>query len=124
VRSRHAVEWVAVAVSALAIATLVALLVYDGTTRRGEPELVIVLEAPIESERRFVVPLLVENHGGVAAGSVEIEVALTANGRELETGAVTLDFVPAGSEVEAAVVFTEDPARGRLEARVLGFQRV
>jgi uncharacterized protein (TIGR02588 family) len=123
-RSRHAVEWIAVAVSALAIATLVALLVYDGTTRRGGPELVVVLEAPVESERGFVVPLLAENHGGMAAGNVEIEVMLTANGRELQTGAVTLDFVPAGSEVDAAVVFTEDPAGGRLEARVLGFQPV
>lgn len=120
---RHPFEWVVVAASVAGMCVLVALLVFDGVTRTGAPELEITVEQSAPQGEQWVVPILVENHGATTAASVDVEVALLVGGREADKGTVTLAFVPEGSEVEAAVVFREDPATGRIETRVLGYER-
>jgi uncharacterized protein (TIGR02588 family) len=119
---RHVLEWTILGLSLAAVATLVALLVYDGLTRTGDPRLAVTV-APAQSQgERWVVPLEVANHGATAATNVDVEVTLEDEGRELEVSTVTLAFVPEGSEVEAAVVFSESPSGKRAVARVLGYE--
>jgi uncharacterized protein (TIGR02588 family) len=119
---RHPLEWGVLAASVAGLCALVALLVFDGVTRTGAPELEIAVEQPQPQGEQWVVPIVVENRGASAAAGVDIELVLLAGDRELDSGTVTLPFVPEGSEVEAAVVFREDPGSGRIEPRVLGYE--
>lgn len=120
-RRRHAIEWAVLAASAAAIALLVALLVYDGIARTGEPRLRVVLEQPQAQGDAWVVPLSLRNDGEAAATAVDVEVTL-AKGGQRSVSTVTVGFAPGGSEVAAAVVFDESPTGGRLEPRVLGYE--
>jgi uncharacterized protein (TIGR02588 family) len=118
---RHPVEWLLLGLSAAAIVALVALLVYDGVTRTGEPRLEIRLAAPVAQNGTWVVPVTIENDGGVAATNVDVEVELDANGQR-STSTVTVSFAPGGTAVRAAVAFDRDPASGTLTPRILGYE--
>jgi uncharacterized protein (TIGR02588 family) len=120
---RQPLEWAVLATSVAGLCALVALLVFDGVTRTGAPELEIAVEPFERQGDQWVVPIVVENRGASAAAAVDVELALLAGDRELDSGTVTLAFVPEGSEVDAAVVLREDPSSGRIEPRVLGYER-
>jgi uncharacterized protein (TIGR02588 family) len=120
--TRHLLEWTVLGLSVAAIAVLVSLLVYDGVTRTGDPRLEIVLSPAQSQGDSWIVPLEVVNRGAAAAANVDIEVALSDGERELETSTVTLPFVPEGSEIDAVVVFSENPSGRETVARVLGYE--
>jgi uncharacterized protein (TIGR02588 family) len=119
--NRHPIEWTALGLSAAALLCLLALLIYDGVTRSGEPQLGIRLDAPVAQNGSWVVPVTVENEGGVAATNVDIEVELEGNGRR-STSTVTVTFAPGGSKVQAAAAFDTNPATGTLKPRILGYE--
>jgi uncharacterized protein (TIGR02588 family) len=53
----------------------------------------------------------------------QIEVVLRGPGGAVrERATLELDYLPRRSRREGAVTFRSDPARGRLEAQVLGYQ--
>ena len=119
---KHPTEWLVLALSVLALGVLVALIVYDGVTAKEDARLGVLLAEPRRVGAQWVVPLSVTNRGADAATSVDVEVDLLEGERKLETSTVTVSFAPEGSEVDAAVVFSVDPAGRQLEARVLGYE--
>jgi uncharacterized protein (TIGR02588 family) len=121
VRSRHWIEWLVLACSVGVVAALFVLLVYDGLTRMGDPRLRVVLSAPVRQDSAWVVPLSLRNDGSAAAAGVDVEVTLSTGGGQTSS-TVTIAFAPGGSEVEAGVLFDENPSLGRLEPRVLGYE--
>ena len=120
--ARHPIERAVFAASVAALLTLVGLLVYDGLARTSEPRLTIALAAAERQGSGWVLPFAVHNDGGSAAMNVDVEVARLADDQLVESGTVTLPFVPQGSRVEAIVTFTEEPTPEATEARVLGYE--
>ena len=120
--SRHRTEWLVLAVSLAAILTLVALLIYGGITEEDEPRLRIELATPVEHDGNWLVPFRLRNDGGIAATNVDVEVSLTGLDGEPTASTVTIAFAPGGSTVDGTVVFDQDPADGRLQPRILGYE--
>jgi uncharacterized protein (TIGR02588 family) len=120
---RNAIEWGVLGASIAVILALVVFIAVDGLLNPEEQaELgVSALPARVVGET-FVVPIEVKNEGDGPAENVDVEVVLLDGETEVDTGSVTLPFLAAHSEIEAAAVFAEDPRRHRVEARVLGYE--
>ena len=120
---RNWVEWTALAVSGAAIVALVGFLVVDGLTHPERRAVLAVVPRPAEAVgSTFQVPIRVRNDGYQSAENVDVEVVLKDGESDVDTGSVSIPFLPARSSVEAVVVFGEDPAKFRVEGRVLGYE--
>lgn len=118
---RHPIEWTLLTLSAAALMSLVALLVYESVTRTGEPRLEIRLAAPVAQNGTWIVPVTVQNEGGVAATNVDLEVELEANGQR-STSTVTLSFAPGRNRGLRRRRVRPNPATGTLTPRILGYE--
>ena len=120
---KNKLEWIVFAVSLVVMLGTVGLLVKDLV--RGEsspPDLRVELGAPRRQARGWAVPVTVRNEGGETAEGARIEVTLAVPGRAPEKAEIDMAFIPADSRREGFVTFAEDPARGRLAGRVVGFE--
>ena len=116
-------EWVAVAASIAAIALLAGFLVVDGLTAGDDPPDPVVtlrLEEARDAEHGWIVPAVIENRGDEAGEAVRLEARARVGGRE-ETREIDVDFLPAGTEVEVEIAFSERP-QGEIEVTLLGYQ--
>ena len=104
------VEWI-VAVPALAVALMLGVLVLDAIRGGGEaPDLAVARRSAAAETARL--DFVVRNEGGRAARDVTVALRLRGpEGTEIRT--LTIDFVPARSEVAGA--FLLDGAAGPLE---------
>jgi uncharacterized protein (TIGR02588 family) len=117
------VEWAVFGLGLLTLAVVVGYLAYDMITSDGTPgQLTVRLGAPAPAAGQYMVPVTVENRGDTSVENVYVEVVLTGAGAEAVRAMVELAFVPRGSEAQGWVVFPQDPAGGRMEARVLGYE--
>ena len=122
-RSRAPLEWVMLAISALAIVLLAGFLAFDGLTAGEDPPdpaVTVHLDRGRAGAHGWIVPATVVNRGHEAAEAVVIEATASVAG-ETETSAIDLDFLPSRTEVEVAFAFSGRPENG-LEVRVLGFR--
>ena len=81
------------------------------------------LGQPEAHDGYFAVPVKVINRGDATAAGVQVEVVLRRPGGESETGQMELPFLPRRSTREGWVTFRHDPAEGKLEPRVLGYEK-
>lgn len=117
-------EWAVFGVGLLLVAGVLGYLAYDGATASGEPPAVEVrLGDPRPTGHNFIVPVTVINHGGQTAEGVGIEVTLEGVGGEPERGEFTVAFLPRRATREGWVAFRTDPRAGKLQARVLGYEK-
>jgi uncharacterized protein (TIGR02588 family) len=84
------------------------------------PEISVRVESIAESGNGWLVRFAVRNAAPSTAAGVRIEGELRRGGKT-ETSAVTLDYVPGGSELKGGLMFAHDPRRGRLLLRPLGY---
>ena len=118
---KNALEWTVFAVSLALIALVVALLLHEHVTTGDRPaELHATVGAAVPSGEGFAVPVELRNTGDHTAEDVRVSVTLSGAGEE--SSDVTIPYVPYRSHRRAWVVFTRDPAAGRLAARVLGYR--
>jgi len=116
-------EWAVFYLSLALVAGVVGYLAYEAATAGGrEAELELRVGEPDRRGDGFVVPVRVVNRGGRTAEGVVVEVKLSHGGGE-ERGEFVVAFVPRRSSREGFVNFKSDPAGGRLEARVLGYEK-
>ncbi len=123
VPEKNRLEWSVFAISLAVIVMVLATLIRFEIVRPDTPPELHVRTTTIRpAGDMFAVGVEVENRGGETASNAGIEVELTANGRNPERGELQLPFVPRGAVRTGEVMFTTDPAAGRLRARILGYE--
>ena len=117
------VEWVALAISALAVIGVVGFLVVDGLRDEGQPPTPIVelrRSDAYETDHGWIVPATVTNDGDRAAEALVLRATATAGGEE-EESELTVDYLPAGTSVEVSIGFSAEPD-GEISVQVVGFR--
>jgi len=117
---RSAPELVTLAVSSLVVSVVVVLLVVQIAAGDDPARPVVTVEATVERDDAFHVPVAVRNLGDRAAANVQVTASLTAGGSTVEADQV-VDFLGADETEELVFVFSSDPAAGELTVAVAGF---
>lgn len=123
--NKNWLEWSVFAFGLVLVACVVGYLVYEGVTLGGaSPQIEVRLGTPEQRGQDFLVPVVVENKGDETAGGLMIEVTLESEGAgEPERGEFGVALLPRRSTREGWVAFRQDPRRGGLKARVLGYEK-
>lgn len=89
----------------------------------GRPiaEISIRVDEILPSAPGYLVSLKINNSGNATAAALGVEGVLMRGGTNVETSLVTVDYVAAGSERDAALFFSNDPRDGDLTVRAKGY---
>ena len=123
-KGRTLLEWIVLAISALAIVALVGVLLAEGLAGPHDdpdPVVELALDEGRQGTHAWFIPATVTNIGGDAAEDVLIEFTATVAGTE-ETSELTVAFLPARSTVQLEVGFSARP-EGEVAVRVVGYAR-
>ncbi|BBC72067.1 conserved hypothetical protein [Altererythrobacter sp. B11] len=88
----------------------------------GPPEISVVAERTVRGADGYVVEFVARNASPHTAADVQIEGQLEQGGQVIETSQSSLAYVPGGSERRGGLIFTQDPAGGKLQLRATGFE--
>ena len=119
---RNRVEWSVLFVSCAAVAAVLGLLAYEGVRDTGRPPAPVVTLQPKNAyvtATGWVLPATAHNDGDRSAQQVTFLATATVRGSE-EEAEITIDYLPAGTEVELAFGFSGEP-EGQVTVRVTGF---
>ena len=86
-----------------------------------DAEITIEVREIRQSAQGYLVAVSIRNSGNATAAALAVEGVLKRNGTELETSLVTVDYVAAGSERGATLLFANDPRAGELTVRAKGY---
>ena len=118
-RRWQVVEWAIGIACAVLVMALLGLLLYEAISGTGEgPQLSVRQGAVSRAGDHFVLDLQVLNHGEATASDVVVEGRLGE-----ETATVTIDYVPPGPGVKAALLFSHDPAGAEIDVAIRGYTR-
>lgn len=121
-RRPHLLEWIIGGVSAVFILAVVGFVLFSGLTSTSSGAVLQVVPAEIEATGgSFRVTFRVVNSGDETAAAVEVEGVMEQEGARIETSRATIDYVPAHSRREGALLFDRDPREHRLELRAKGY---
>jgi uncharacterized protein (TIGR02588 family) len=116
-------EWIVALIGVVCVLGVIGLLGYEALySERSLPAIAVHVETIAPTHGGYLVQIRVQNEGGTTAAEVTVEGTLTQGGEEIETSAVTLDYVPAHSERRAGLYFTTDPRQGALTLRATGYR--
>lgn len=117
-------EWIVFAMSLALICATLGVLVFETRSLTNEPPSPqIELGRPEWRQSYFAVPVTVKNAGDQTAENVQLEVDLILPNGQKETGKVNLQYLPRRATRDAWVTFRSDPSKGKLEPRVLGYEK-
>ncbi|MPZ52303.1 MAG: hypothetical protein GEU79_06145 [Acidimicrobiia bacterium] len=119
---RNRVEWIVLVVSVIAIATVVGVLVIDGVSGTSKPPSPVVnphFDEAYVTAIGWVLPATVSNEGERSAQKLTLVATATVRGEE-EESEITIDYLPAGTDVEIALGFSGKPD-GDVTVRVVSF---
>lgn len=115
-------EWFVASLSGILVAATVAYLIYEAVGTPDTPPLIEVRPGSvIESPGGYIVQLELHNRGRTTAAGITIQGTLLHGDSTLQTSTTTLDYLPARSTREAALIFSLDPRRYRLILRPTGY---
>lgn len=115
-------EWALAAVGAVFALLIVGLLVVQAMRDPDvPPQLSTEVTRVIDRADEYVVEGEITNTGGAAASNVQVEGRLLVDSAVVEEAAVQVDYVPAGATETFLLMFSRDPADGRLILRPTGF---
>ena len=117
------VEWIALAVSVLAVVGVVGFLVVDGLRDEGQPPTPVVAllrSDAYATDHGWIVPATVTNDGDQAAEALVLRATATVGGEE-EESELTVDYLPAGTSVEVSIGFSAEP-EGEVSLQVVAFR--
>lgn len=117
------VEWVALAVSVLAVLGVVGFLVVDGIRDEGQPPTPVVelhRDGAYATDHGWLVPARITNEGDTAAEALVLRGTATIAGED-EESEITIDYLPAGTSVEVSLGFSAEPD-GEVTVQVVGFR--
>lgn len=122
---RTVAEWttlgISLAILGLVFATITWLWVQD-TATPATVEVTTVTEAIRHEGDVWYLPLEVTNRGDATAEEVVVEAELDTGAGEPETAEITFSFLASGETARGTVVFTSDPASGKLSIRPVSFK--
>lgn len=122
--AKNWLEWGVFALSLLFVLSTAGLLIHEHVSLGHQPaDPQIMLGAAEAHAGYFAVPVKVVNRGDNTAESVQIEVELRLDSGENEKARVQLQYLPRRATRHAWVTFRHDPGQGKLESRVLGYQK-
>jgi uncharacterized protein (TIGR02588 family) len=116
-------EWLALVVSILAVVGVVGFLLVDGVRDEGRPPLPLVevrVAEAYQTPHGWLVPSTVTNDGDSAAEALVLRATAEIGG-EVEESELTVDFLPAGTEVDVTFGFSAEPD-GEVSVQVIGFR--
>ena len=116
-------EWVAVAISAAAVAGIVGFLVVDGLTDAGrppEPVISLQTDAAYDVGDGWILPAIATNAGDESAKALALRATATVDGVE-EESEISIDYLPAGTDVEFSFAFSSEPD-GEVMVSIVGFR--
>ena len=114
------VERTATIISALLVAALLALLIWDAVRTHTAAEFrTKVGESHVVGAEHYL-EISVENTGDRAARDVQVSVSLTA-ADSTDEATFTIDWLAGRSTRHGIVILPRDPASGRIRAAVTGF---
>ena len=116
-------EWVALAVSVVAVVGIVGFLLVDGISDDGRPPTPVVelLTAnAYTTDHGWILPAELTNDGDVAAESLVLRATATVAGAE-EEAEITVDYLAAGTAVDVSFGFSAEPS-GEVSVQVVGFR--
>ena len=118
-------ENVVAALGALVVAAAIGFMVYQAVTApdNAMPHLTIRVDSVVARGQQHLVRFTVRNDGEATAARVQIEGELRADTGTVEKSQTALDYVPAGSQRGAGVIFTKDPGRYQLQLRPVGWEQ-
>lgn len=118
------IEWLVFSLSAILVAGVLGFLIFTSLTLGDAPPDLKIHLSPAQPEGKyFRVPVKIKNDGDQTAEGVQIEVVFNAGKPTEETATFEAAFLPRHSSREGAVIFKTDPRKGKLEARVLGYEK-
>lgn len=118
---RNWLEWFVLALSMgaiLAVATVLLLDGVGGASDPPDPRVELRMEEARESEVGWILPATVTNQGDQAAEAITLEATAIVDGEE-ETSEVSIDFLPADSEVDVEIGFS-GPPESEVQVRLVG----
>jgi uncharacterized protein (TIGR02588 family) len=115
-------EWIAAAAAAALVAAAVVTLLIAGRHERTPPALSVRVEGAEPAGPYFRVRFAVRNDGGTTAAHVVVRGEVQTASPAPESGEVTFDYVPDGSERRGALLFATDPRTAHLSVRALGYR--
>ncbi|CAN5512826.1 MAG: hypothetical protein H0V12_12250 [Chloroflexi bacterium] len=121
--NRNWLEWLVLTASIVLIALLVGFLAVHGLTSRDEPpdpQVELHLDKARDASLGWIVPVTVSNGGAEAAEAVRFEARATVDGAE-ETREIEIDYLPAGTDVELEVAFSQEPT-GEIQVDLIGYR--
>lgn len=116
-------EWVVLAISGALVVGLVGFLVVAGITderRPPEPLVELYLDEAYEVSNGWILPAMVTNGGDEAAEALALRATATVDGAA-EESEITIDFLPAGTDVEVSFGFSAEP-EGDVTVQTVGFR--
>lgn len=122
-RVRSPAEWVTLTFSAIVLALVVGLVLYDWQVSQNIPPAfrVEITEATRLTEGRYYVPFTLRNTGGRIARTVQVLADLHLPDGSDETGEQQFDFLSGNERKKGGFVFEHDPKEGNLVVRVASF---
>jgi uncharacterized protein (TIGR02588 family) len=116
-------EWIVAAASLVLVVGTIGFLLYQAvTTIPSSPDVSIHVESVTALRGGHLVRITIINHGGVTAEGVVVEGELTIEDGQKEVSHTEIDYVPAHAERRGGLFFSQDPRRGELRLRVLGYE--
>ena len=117
-------EWSVLAIGLVVVGGVVSVLTLAAIRTDETPPALYVEFGPAQSqgERRYRVPVLVQNRGGKTASDVTVSVELRVGGQMVAHAELTFALVPRGSKREGAVLFTRDPRGGEIVAGAITYE--
>ena len=115
-------EWLAAAIGMAIFAGLFAIIFAQGLQGPTAPDLTIEQQRIVQNPGGSLVEFAVRNRSAQTAAAVVIEGKSTGSDGQEVTATVTIDYVPARSEVDAGLIFPGDIRGQQVEIRAVGYR--
>ena len=118
-----ALEWIAAAIGLAVILAIVGVIGREAMLGEASqpPSIQITQKRVIALEKGFLLEFEATNRSSATAAGVSVEGTLRS-GDNVETATATLDYVAGQASASGGLFFKEDPRRGDVQLRALGYQ--